>query len=158
MNEYTAKKLGEVLAFAEVGLESLEKGEVGIKEAVGEQNQQNFVAQNKKHGEDIKSLAKSYDVLDVVETKAKATGEKLRAMREIYIKEDDWQDPAELMEWHGFFEGAALVHWSLIEGVAETISEEKVLGLSKEGKDFHSLFLKEVEKSLKNIGSQKASK
>ncbi len=156
MNEYTAKKLGEVLAFAEVGIDTLQKGEVAIKESLGEEKFEEFVADNKDQIEAIKEIAEGNEVLEAVEKKAEATGEKLRKMREIYIKEDDWNDSAELMEWHGFFEGAALVHWSLIEGVGEKTENAKIISLVEDGKDLHSIFLGEVENALKEIGKNKS--
>jgi hypothetical protein len=55
----------------------------------------------------------------VVVTKANGTGTKLMKMRDIYIA-DQWRKPSEIAEWLGFFEGAAYVHWNLVDGAGES--------------------------------------
>ena len=46
MNEFTAKKLGEVLAFAEVGMETFEKGRDAFISVFGDEMVQSFVGES----------------------------------------------------------------------------------------------------------------
>jgi hypothetical protein len=93
---------------------------------------------------------------DITLAKAEATGTKLRAMRDMYVG-DQWDNPAELLEWLGFFEGAAVVHWALVEGAGKGLQDQDLADLAKDGKSIHQNLLLAVEGSIKKIGEQKAT-
>ena len=105
MNEFTAKKLGEVLAFATVGIETWEKGREAIESVFGEDTDR-LIDASKKHRDTLGNIAESENVQDIVSKKLEGTGTKLRSMRDLYVGEE-WHNPTELLEWSGFFEGAA---------------------------------------------------
>lgn len=86
--------------------------------------------------------------------KADRTAAKLRSMRDLYIGE--WDNVTELCEWLGFFEGAALVHWALVEGVAEVTRNESLATFASESKEFHETLLQEVADALVEIGKDRA--
>jgi hypothetical protein len=141
MTEFTAKKLGEVLAFAEVGVETFEKG----KEALGTvfegmDGVDGAIEDSRAHAAEIERVATEAGMMDAVRTKADGTGKKLRAMRDLYVA-DQWDNATELMEWHGFFEGAAIVHWSLVKGAAEGMDSEELHTLTLKSHDFHNEIL-----------------
>jgi len=71
---------------------------------------------NRMHGDEVMRLATEGGVIDTTLAKATATEEKLKKMRDLYVA-DQWDNATELMEWSGFFEGAAIVHWALMRGV-----------------------------------------
>lgn len=103
-----AKKLGEVLAFSKVGIDTFKKGEEGFKKVWDESYIDELVSINEDHASSLETLINSLDESEAGISKSKATGEKLTSMRNMYIG-DDWDDPIELFEWFGFFEGAAIV-------------------------------------------------
>lgn len=153
MNEFTAKKLGEVLAFCQVGAETLEKGKQAFAEALPEQNIDELISSLNDQAQQIDSLTENKEV---TLTKAEGTGKKLRAMRDLYVG-DEWDNPAELMEWSGFFEGAAVVHWDLVIGASEALNNEELKSLAMTGHSFHHDMFHAASNALKAIGATKAS-
>ena len=106
MNEFTAKKLGEVMAFINVGAEQFLQAQTALASVLG----QDFVALANEtyteHKKVLNQIAEKSDLKEVILTKADKTGLKLTAMANLYMqKPEDWQDSAEVIEWLGFFEG-----------------------------------------------------
>jgi hypothetical protein len=156
--KFKAKKLGEVLAFARVGAETLEKGKEGFVPTFGEEYEQ-IVQQNLQTIEVIESINLGDELNQVLTEKAEATGQKLRKMRDVYISnEEDWSNTAELLEWSGFFEGAAFVHWNLIKGLFQGSDDETAISLADEEASFHQAMLERASKELYNIGTGKAGR
>lgn len=155
MNEFTAKKLGEVLAFAEIGKETMERGLPAFVEIYGEEKVSELIKSQGSHSEEIRNLANKNGVSEIVLKKLESTGEKLRKMRDLYVG-DQWDNPTELLEWSGFFEGAALVHWSLVRGVAEGIASGELMSLAATGMTFHQDMLNETNKNLLEVGKKKS--
>lgn len=113
MNEFIAKKLGEVLAFAVVGKETFEKGKDAFVSVLGKEVFDEMIVETTKRIAAIEALAMENNAEEIVNTKLAGTGRKLREMRDLYVA-DQWDNPTELLEWSGFFEGAAVVHWALV--------------------------------------------
>ncbi|MEX0918549.1 MAG: hypothetical protein WDZ85_01110 [Candidatus Paceibacterota bacterium] len=155
MNEFSAKKLGEVLAFATVSLETGEKGEVALREALGDDLFNDLIDRNQNYRQTINHLAEKYEVTGIVNKKLDGTGFKLRNMRDTYIG-DDWDNPVEQLEWSGFFVGAAIVHWDLITGVAEKLNDEKITDLATDALAFHRRLFEIVENKLQDRGREAA--
>ncbi len=153
MNEFVAKKLGEVLAFSNVGTELFERSDSTLKEAFSDFDEikQTFQEQ----ASNIKQFADTSGVSETTENKAQATGDKLRGMMETYIG-DEWDNLAELLEWLGFFEGAAVVHWRVIEGAAEAGNDELMQQFAADGADFRQDLLHRVQEEIKKVGSKRA--
>lgn len=144
-----SKKLGEVLAFANVGVDTFEKGREGLVKVWDESEVEGLITTNKEHAESIKELINKSDMSDAGIDKSKATGEKLSSMRDMYIG-DEWDDPIELCEWLGFFEGAAIVHWSLIKGFAEKEKDEDMEEVSDKAIEYHNRLFEKVNETIKN--------
>lgn len=155
MNEFTAKKLGEVLAFSIIGKESLEKGKEGFVKVFGDDLEE-LKQRYEGISEGIKEIVSDSEEKDITLNKAEKTSEKLRHMRDFYVG-DEWDNSAELLEWSGFFEGAALVHWKLVEGAAESLESEGLKSLSEKGSEFHKEMLDKVSEKIKEIGIEKSS-
>lgn len=153
MNEFMAKKLGEVLAINQVGLETYERASETLISALGEATVKDTQSTLALHNDSINNIAAEYDVLSIVLEKAIKTKNKISGMRDTYIGEK-WDDIAELMEWSGFFQGAAVVHWGLIQGIAETITHEGLLLLSNESLTLHTKLLDMAKNELVSIGQQ----
>ena len=156
MNEFVAKKLGEVLAFNQVGTETIEKGRTALVAALGEEKIRDIEEKNRMHGEAVIQIATDAGMIDTTLAKASATGEKLRKMRELYVA-DQWDNATELMEWSGFFEGAAVVHWALVRGAAEGMNHENLMTLAEEGVNWHYELIEMAEGELHTTGSSKAN-
>jgi hypothetical protein len=155
MNDYIARKTGEVLAFAETALNTLEKGKSGFEQILDPELFSTIRETNADHKEQIAVIADEFAVAAAVNKKAEMTGKKLQSMRDLYVGEE-WNNPAELLEWSGFFEGAAIVHWQLVEGAAEALHIEKLQELAASAIEFHQDLLETVSIKLRDIGIKKA--
>jgi len=155
MDEFVARKIGEVLAFAEVGLETFEKGREGLVQVFGEEVFGEINNKNSEHAGKLKEIVENAGVSEMTLAKARSTRNKLKFMRDYYIS-DEWHDPIELCEWLGFFEGATIVHWKLVQGAAETLQEEKLLEISKQAISFHQGLINKISEAIKKIGSEKS--
>lgn len=88
INEFVAKKLGEVLAFAEVGTETITKGKASFILVLGDEEVEGILDKNRIHSEEIKKLAEENNVSEIVLKKLESTGKKLRDMRDMYIGDE----------------------------------------------------------------------
>jgi hypothetical protein len=154
INEFVAKKLGEVLAFNRVGTETLEKGRVALAEALGEEPILDQEEKSRIHAEEIIRITTDAGVIDTTLAKASKTEQKLRAMRDLYVGEG-WNNAVELLEWNGFFQGAAVVHWALVRGAGEALDHEALITLSNEAINYHSELLDQSESELTTIGQDR---
>lgn len=154
MNEFSAKKLGEVLAFGLVLEDTIERSGPALKEALGDELS-TLSENNKKHIESVRQIAKEKNVEEITLAKAEKTKSKLIQMRDLYIG-DDWDNPVELMEWGGFFHGAAIVHWQLVLGVAETLNDSVLKKLADDASEQHEDILEIAGKILKESGKKRA--
>lgn len=155
MNEFVAKKLGEVLAFTSVGTDTIERGRAALVEALGADKVQEMEEKNRLHGETVMKVATEAGVIDTTLAKAAKTEDKLKAMRDLYVG-DQWDNATELLEWSGFFEGAAIVHWNLVKGCAQALDNENLLLLCQEGVTWHYELLEMGESELEQEGADKA--
>lgn len=159
MNEHIWKKLGEVKAFADACADFFDRGRTGFTSAEIFTNEEidQLIEKSKTHSKRIDEIAAASDQSDTVNTKAAATGEKLADMQGRYLAdEDDWQDGMELLEWSGFFFGGAVVHWSLIEGVSESVHEADLTALAGGGLTFHTQIQETVVSSIHDLAKDEA--
>jgi hypothetical protein len=156
MNEFVAKKLGEVLAFNRVGSDTIQKGRAALVQAVGEEKVLDMEEKNRIHGEEVIRVATDAGMIDTTLAKASKTEEKLTQMRDLYVG-DQWDNATELMEWSGFFEGAAIVHWTLVRGAGEGMNNEGLLILAEEAVNWHYELLELAESELCSTGQAKAT-
>jgi hypothetical protein len=155
MNEFTAKKLGEVMAFAEVSIDTFEKGREALVSVLSSDMVETVVSECQMHIDTIKKIAEQAGQSAVTLKKAEATILKLRAMRELYIGEQ-WDNPTELLEWSGFFEGAAVVHWALVRGCAEQTENNDLIELSLSATNLHHKILHNAGELLTEVGKKKS--
>jgi hypothetical protein len=155
MNEFVAKKLGEVLAFAVVGKEIFEKGKDALTSVLANEGVGGVIENVTDHATAITKLAESESISAITLPKSQKTGDKLRQMIDLYVG-DQWDNPTEILEWLGFFEGAALVHWKLVDGAGMALGDAKLQNLAGQGITFHQNLLAEVAQALHKVGSAKA--
>lgn len=156
INEFVAKKLGEVLAFSRVGSDTIEKGHAALVQALGEEKVQDMLDKNRMHGEEVVRIATDAGVIDTTLEKSTKTEEKLRSMRNLYVG-DQWDNATELLEWSGFFEGAAIVHWALVRGAGEGVDDESLITLANEAVNYHYEILDQSESELGTTGQDKST-
>lgn len=123
MDNLLPKKIGEVLAFARVGLELLERGGDAITQAYGQDMAADLQSHLSAH------ISRTQPLADTA--KAEKTGLKIRSMMEQYIG-DEWDNPIELLEWSGFYLGAAGIHWSLVAGLAAKEGDAELAAYANE--------------------------
>ncbi len=150
MNEFVAKKLGEVLAFSRIGLECKDRAGIAFSEAIGEAAD--------KFQTELTNIAGQVEAKgnEITTAKAEKTTEKLRGMMEAYIG-DEWDNPTEVLEWLSFFLGAAAAHWSLVKGAAETLDDNELATTAESAKTFYHDTLHTVIEKLHAVGASKAS-
>jgi predicted ATPase len=103
-----SKKLAEVAAFATIGKELIERGGAAATRAFDDASQLTTL------------FTEQYErvITDANQEKLDRTVTKLRGMMKTYVG-DNWEDSVELLEWSGFYFGAALVHWALIANITD---------------------------------------
>lgn len=154
INEFIAKKLGEVGAFAALGKDTLDKGMKASSELWGESKTREILDMHEKTLSYVDDFAKRENVEGITIPKQEATFQKLQAMRDMYMK-DAWDNPVEIAEWSGFFLGAAKVHWALVEGAAEALRYESLAANAKENITFHDALLTHTQNYLHSAAKTK---
>src|SRR5690242_10793908 len=99
MDEFLAKKIGELVAFAEVEIETLKKGKTAFSKVLSSKKLDSFSEENLKHADILRKIAADSGSIDSVMKKSDSTGMQLRSMRDSYLKEEGWDEPIELFEW-----------------------------------------------------------
>jgi hypothetical protein len=156
MNEFSAKKMGEVLAFAQVGVETVERAQSALSSVIGETVVNMMRNVQREYDTKLQAIATAEGVAEIVLTKAGKTGDKLRQMRDLYIG-DEWDNATEVMEWLGFFTGAAIVHWELVAGVAKALGHEDLQKLAENAVSAYQKALEVDGNTLQQVGSARAS-
>jgi len=153
MNKLTAKKAGELLAFAEIGIDTITKGRTILVAEMGEATVGDMEEKFRIHAAELKRLTEEAGVVEIVETQKNTTAQELVEMRDVYL-ENDWTNSTQLFEWMGFFEGASIVHWSFVRGSAQTSGKKPLLMLTEEAINYHYELLDKVVTELEAIGAE----
>lgn len=156
MNEFVAKKMGEVVAFERIGIETMERTEAAFMTIFGAEQMGAIVERRQHRIRAVLGAAEEAGIAEVTNAKAEKTAQKLTNMRDMYIG-DEWENEAEIAEWLGFFEGAAWVHWSLVEGAAEARGLAALTAVATEAVTEHQNLLNAVSAFLHARGKSKAA-
>lgn len=148
--EKFGRKLGEVHAFATLGLNTFEKAQASLTHIFGEDQSKNIIKDQQTTVRQIEDVATTIETIEVTQKKSEQTVAKLGQMRDLYIG-DEWENPTELAEWLGFFEGAATVHWALIEGFALKSDRRDLVILAQSQQLFHEGILDEIKNFLRQL-------
>jgi|JI6StandDraft_1071083.scaffolds.fasta_scaffold09313_2 hypothetical protein len=152
MNTTTAKKLGEVLALATAGNETIEAHEALFRDTLGIEMTAHIIEMNDIHAKNIVHLADEAGTKATLLSRKEELVDKVRAMRDIYLA--DSNNKEDLFEWLSFFEGAAYGHWSLVKGLAETLEDEALTELADDASNFHFELLNHIATELGEEGQQ----
>jgi len=146
------KKVGEVLAFTHVGLDTFERGEDAFVQVFAEEEYEQIIKELEDMRDELNIFVTQAEEGEIVIAKSEKTSDKLINMRDLYIN-DEWGDQVELLEWLGFFQGAALVHWSLVFGYASGGFVPTLGDVAKGAMTFHENVLQKVAQVLVDVGS-----
>ncbi len=148
VDEQTARKMGEVLAFAKLGDETFKKGQESLSSVLGQKFLNEFFSQNDVQIDALYEIAGGGEIEERMCQNLEKTYEKLATMRGLYLKEEDWRDATEIMVWLGFFEGAAIVHWRLILGLSEKHKIAGLAELANKAINFHQSLFDSIQSSI----------
>jgi hypothetical protein len=150
MDEKMARKVGEIKAFCVLGAELFEKGKDALNSTFGEATISKTIEKLKAHATKIDEAMANTEFVSVMNEKAEKTKAKVGGMAETYIG-DEWDNPTELCEWLGFFEGAAIVHFSLVLGKAEKAGRTELAEVAQGGMSLHQDLLQKVTDTIKRL-------
>jgi len=148
MKKVVAKKLGEVCAFAAVSQDTYLQGKKALTKVFDEDFIHEITTINSDTVDSLNKLMKDDTKVDVFSESVNETTKKIEAMRKIYL-EDKWNETDEVLEWLGFIEGSATVHWNLVE---ELVFEENLPGFKEIAgkiKPFHTKLFKNIAHAIK---------
>ena len=103
----------------------------------------------------IQDIATQNNILEQVQEKSLRTEDKIRKMQNLYLQ-DKWDDESELLEWMGFFEGAALVHWKLVEGLSQKAEDSYLSRIVNKGLTMHQALLFKISEAIRKLGNHQA--
>lgn len=155
MNTFVSKKLGEVLAFARVGTDTLDKarGLTKILEEEGLNSAREGLESLESSIISLPSLGDGDQDMDASSAESERT---ILDMRDTYI-DGEWNEASEVLEWMGFYAGAAIVHWQLLAGAAAAMEDTDLAELCDTALDFYgSLFISD-EELLREIGAARSA-
>ena len=154
MNENVIKKIGEAHAFAQ-GLENLKMGLPEVLEALLGEHAGGVIDAATKQQIDLSEVAEAGGMSDMMIEKAGRTLKKITEMGEKYVG-DDWDDPAEVLEWLSFFLGAAVIHWQLITGSAKELGDERFVQIASGGAEYYFTLFSAARTKAEAIGRTRA--
>lgn len=155
MNDVTADSLGEVLAFAEAGLDTIERYHEGL---LGELDQGQYTAladRLQEQNDEIKDLADANQQLAAVLTSAAFTVVKLHAMRDEFMG-DDVESTTRLYKWLGLLCGGAIAHWAAVRGAGLSLNNAAITDLAERALAFYLGWLEYIDLYEQTVGKQRA--
>lgn len=155
MNDVTADNLGEVLAFAEASLDTLERYHEGL---LGELDQEQYTALARRlqeQADETKDLADANQQLAAALTAAAFTLVKLQAMRDEFMG-DDIESTTRLYKWLGFLCGGAIAHWAAVRGAGLSMHSAEITDLAERALAFYLGWLEYIDLYQQTVGKQRA--
>lgn len=150
MDQKFYKKIGEVLAFEKQTTELFQKGREGFLSVFPEEYLNEVLSSSQERVGKIEAWVNNQGVNEIVFKKAEATGSKLASMRDMYVAER-WDDGVELMEWLGFFEGAAIVHWDLVKGGGNNFGQKDIVDVAVQALTSHTSLFEKVRAIMSSL-------
>jgi hypothetical protein len=154
MNEKVSKKIGEAYAFSIVLKNINEKTPSVLKELLGDLAD-NIDSVSSDQIAKLEEVINEAETTEIVKTKVEKTTKKITEMGDFYVG-DDWDDSAEVLEWLSFFLGAAIIHWQLILGAGNELSNDKLISVSESGVKYFEELLSVSKDVATKIGEERA--
>jgi hypothetical protein len=156
MNDFSAKKLGEVLAFNRIGEDNIQKASATLTGALGDEKVMDMGEKFRMHGEEILRIATDAGVVDTTLAQSVTDEQKLKTMRTDYMG-DRFDSDTEVFEWLGFFHGALIAHFGVLKGIAQGLEHEGLSMIAEEGVNWNYEMLEQVESELESRGQDNAT-
>jgi hypothetical protein len=157
MNQFTARKLGEVKAFAVVGVDIIKRSREALERSLATAEVERVLQTIDKQKEVLEIIIYDSKEKDLINTKAEGTIAKIESMSGVYMKkEEDWQDPAEVLEWLGFFIGGAIVHFYLAAAAGRGSGLVEISAFAEEAAEFYEDFLEDVSSAIGRLAEKRA--
>lgn len=155
MNEFVAKKLGEVVAFAKMGNDTINKAKKAFGEFLSDADMNEAIQKAEKQIDEILAFATEKNIIDSVKAEAEKTAAKIEKMRDAYV-ENNWEDASVVFEWWGFFGGAAIAHWNLVKGIGEAVEIDSFVQIAYNAIAYHENLYDTATSLLAEIGRNKS--
>lgn len=156
MNEFVAKKLGEVDAFIRLVINTYEQGKPGFEKVLtSDEIQQTLVALSSLQSA-IENMAEAAGQATVTLEKSAKTYAKISKARDDYVAER-WDDTVELYEWFSFNSGAGSAHAHEVYGAALAINDVELSSVMEQARDYFDDLLITCKDYLYEVGSAKAT-
>lgn len=154
MNEKVGNKIGEAYAFAHVLSDTFED-HAEVMNLVFQDHAASIMETTQAQRMELKSITEKHTMTEMVLEKAERTGSKIMSMGETYVG-DDWDDPAEVLEWMSFFVGGAIVHWQLIAGSGEAMADTELADLAQKGTAYYEGLMVQLKNFATSVGKERA--
>ena len=154
MNEKITKKVGEAYAFAQVLETTFVANEAVMTELLGT-TAGTVVSTASEQRAALHAICDVAGTSDILLPKAEKTAAKISKMGDMYVG-DDWDDPAEVLEWMSFFVGGAIVHWQLIAGAGATMDDEMLTDAATSGVAYYESLLDQLKQAATKVGEERS--
>ena len=154
MNEKITKKVGEAFAFAHV-LETTYKANESVMRQLLADYAEAVVTTAETQKAALQAICDEAGTTDILLPKVEKTTTKIINMGEMYVG-DDWDDPAEVLEWMSFFVGGAIIHWQLIAGAGEAMGQAELQSTATEGVTYYQALMSQLKDVATQIGLERA--
>lgn len=154
MNQFTAKKIGEVLAFSRVDIQTFEKGQNALVQVFGPREVARHIKDCLSCEVKLETVAPNNKFNEIIIKQAASAGRKLQKLRDVYL-ESEWNNSIKLLEWLGLFQGAAIVRWSIVHGAAQKLKLDSLLMMAESAMDMHETMLDQVSLAIRKQAIKK---
>ena len=154
MNEKITKKIGEAYAFSQVLETTFSANEAVVTQLI--QGVASAVVETTaSQKEELAAICERAGTTNILMPKVEKTANKITRMGEMYVG-DDWDDPAEVLEWLSFFVGGAIVHWQLIAGAGESMGNEDLQKTAMNGVAYYGHLMDHLKIAATSIGATRS--
>lgn len=151
MNEFTAKKLGEVYAFITLVLDTYHQGNPGFSKVFDEDTLKQRIVVLASLRDELAQIVEGFGQSETMQTKSERTLSKITRARDEYI-DGRWDNLVELYEWFSFNAGAGGAHASEVVGASTAINNAEMIRTTKQIEAYFDDLLIECKEFLYKIG------
>lgn len=150
MNKSLAAKIGEITAFSRASGLIYKKARKVLTPVFNKKEIGRFIEENNTYTRELEKFARDNEILWMSDAKQEESMHRLQRMGDIYLN-DDWEKGEEVLEWLGFIEGSATVHFSLVEDLAKNAKHKRLHRTAKKGTAFHKTMLGKIASAIKQM-------
>ena len=155
MNEFSAKRLGEILAFVDALLYTCDKGKGALTSILGEEHLLEIVRISRSHKDSVHTISDRAKVLHSVMNKLEIKGDELNKLKDINI-ENDWENSTKVLQWLGYLEGMTILHASAFVGISVEIGHAELRSFADSYNTYHKELFNYITNLFHDISRDKA--